>query len=161
MLLQYGSLETMFTLRKILVPVDFSPCSKHAFEVALRFAERFDASVHVLYAWEIPVYLRPDLTVWAGEVSATLADHTRAEAAQGLEGFLAGVEVPAPGRLTSAVVSGAAHAAILAAAEQGGFDLIAMGTHGRSGFSHLLLGSVAEKVVRHAKSPVLTVRSRT
>ncbi|SRR5260221_6976598 len=147
--------------RKILVPVDYSPSSKLALEYALMLADRFDAKVHLLHAWEVPAYLRPDLTVWSGEVSATLADHARAEAERGMKEFLADPKVAGRQNVTSEVVAGTPYSAVLRAIDEGGFDLTAMGTHGRTGLSHLLLGSVAEKVVRHAKCPVLTVREKS
>jgi nucleotide-binding universal stress UspA family protein len=103
--------------------------------------------------------LRPDLTVWAGEVSATLAEHTRSEAERGMKEFLERCGAAGRAKLTSRVLPGPAYQVIVSAAEEGAFDLIAMGTHGRTGISHLVLGSVAEKVVRHAKCPVLTVRA--
>jgi nucleotide-binding universal stress UspA family protein len=144
-------------VRKILVPVDFSVSSTRAFEHALALASRFGSSVHVLHAWEVPAYLRPDLTVWAGEVSATLAEHAAREATKSMTEFLA-LAAPAH-QVTSAVVAGPPYETIIATAKEGAFDLIAMGTHGRTGLTHLVLGSVAEKVVRHAECPVLTVRS--
>ncbi|HVW26037.1 MAG TPA: universal stress protein [Polyangiaceae bacterium] len=148
------------TQKKILVPVDYSPSSKRALEWALVLAESMGASVHVLHTWEVPPYLRPDLTVWSGEISETLADHTRAEAEKGMRDFLATADVATRANVTSQVVPGAPYATILALVEQEGFDLIAMGTHGRTGVAHLLLGSVAEKVVRHAPCPVLTIRAQ-
>ncbi|HEX3597067.1 MAG TPA: universal stress protein [Polyangiaceae bacterium] len=144
--------------KKILVPVDYSSSSRFALDWALALADRLGSAVHVLHTWEVPAYLRPDLTVWSGEVSETLADHTRAEAEKGMETFLAGVKENA--QLTSQVVGGAPYATILAMAKDGGFDMIAMGTHGRSGVAHLVMGSVAEKVVRHAPCPVLTIRAK-
>jgi universal stress protein A len=147
------------TQKKILVPVDYSPSSKLALEWALVMAESMDASVHVLHTWEVPHYLRPDLTVWSGEISETLADHTRAEADKGMRGFLAAAKVEGRPNVTSQVLPGTPYATILEVVKQQGFDLIAMGTHGRTGVAHLLLGSVAEKVVRHAPCPVLTIRA--
>lgn len=144
-------------LKKILVPVDFSPSSRRALEYALALAERFQGKVEVLHCWEVPAYLRPDLTVWSGEVSVTLADHARREAEKGMQEFLA--DLKATGSVTSRVVAGAPYATILAACDETACDLVVMGTHGRTGLSHLVLGSVAEKVVRHAKCPVMTVRA--
>ncbi len=149
----------MSNFNKILVPVDFSPSSKLALEYALTLAERFGGSVHVLHAWEVPAYLRPDLTVWSGEVSATLADHAHAEAERALLQFLADMKLVGRKNVTSQIISGSPYATILAIAEEGKYDMIAMGTHGRTGLSHLVLGSVAEKIVRHSKCPVLTVRA--
>ena len=144
--------------RKILVPVDYSPSSRLALEWALSLSDRLGSSVHVLHAWEVPAYLRPDLTVWSGEVSETLADHTRMEAEKGMREFLADVKATERATVTSQVVSGPPYATILAKAKEGGFDMIAMGTHGRGGVAHLFLGSVAERVVRHSACPVLTIR---
>ncbi len=145
--------------KKILVPVDYSPSSKLALEWALVLAESMDASVHVLHTWEVPHYLRPDLTVWSGEISETLAEHTRTEAEKGMRAFLASTTPAGRPNVTSQVLPGTPYATILEVVKKDGFDLIAMGTHGRTGVAHLLLGSVAEKVVRHAPCPVLTIRA--
>lgn len=149
----------MDPINKILVPVDFSPGSKSALEHALFLGHRFGAAVHVLHAWDIPGYVRPDLTVWDGDASSSLAEHARREAEQNMSEFLADAELPEqPVQVTSEIVSGTAYAAILQAIEQGGYDLVVMGTHGRTGLSHLMMGSVAEKVVRRSPVPVMTVR---
>jgi nucleotide-binding universal stress UspA family protein len=145
--------------QKILVPVDYSASSKLALHYAMMFAEKFGSNVHVFNAWEVPPYLRPDLTVWSGEVSATLSDHARAEAEKGMKEFLADTGVEGRANVTNQIIGGAPYSTILTIAKEGSFDLIAMGTHGRTGVSHLLLGSVAERVVRHAPCPVLTVRA--
>lgn len=147
----------MAAVKSILVPVDFSACSRTAVEHALFFAERFGARVHLLHAWDIPGYLRPDLTVWTGDVTASLADHARKEAEQGMQKFMTECDLSGRANVTSEVISGTPHATIVEAADQLPFDLIVMGTHGRTGLSHLFLGSVAEGVVRHAKCPVMTI----
>lgn len=148
------------TFKKILVPVDFSPSSKLALDYALALAEKFQASIEVLHCWEVPAYLRPDLTVWSGEVSVTLADHARREAEKGMQEFLADSRPKSGGpALASRIASGAPYSTILTAIDETGSDLVVMGTHGRTGLSHLVLGSVAEKVVRHARCPVMTVRA--
>jgi universal stress protein A len=148
----------MTPFRNILVPVDFSPSSRLSLDYALMLADRFESSVHVLHCWEVPSYLRPDLTVWSGEVSATLADHARDEAERGLRDFMHGCPAGEQRRLTSRVVAGSPYSTIVSVASDEKFDLIVMGTHGRTGLGHLVLGSVAEKVVRHAHCAVLTVR---
>jgi nucleotide-binding universal stress UspA family protein len=145
--------------RKILVPVDFSPSSGVAIRHALDFARAFGGTVVVLHAWEVPVYLRPDLTVWAGEVSATLAEQVRVGAEHAMRDFARENGFYGNELVTCRIVQAPPYHAILTAAEEGQFDLIVMGTHGRTGLSHVLLGSVAEKVVRHARCPVLTVRA--
>jgi nucleotide-binding universal stress UspA family protein len=147
------------TLHKILAPVDFSPASPLSLSYAAELARGFGGTVHVIHAWEAPVYLRPDLTVWSGEVSATLGDQIRHAAEQAMREFLTKMALDANPAFTSEIIQGTPYKTILTAAEQGKFDILVMGTHGRTGLSHALLGSVAEKVVRHAPCPVLTVRA--
>jgi nucleotide-binding universal stress UspA family protein len=146
-------------IRNILVPVDFSPSSKLALEYALSFAERYSATVRVLHAWEVPAYVRPDLTVWSGQLSSTLCDTIRLGAEKAMKEFVSNATVADRQDVTSQIVEGPPYAVILSALEAGIYDLVVMGTHGRTGLSHLVLGSVAEKVVRHSKQPVLTVRA--
>jgi nucleotide-binding universal stress UspA family protein len=149
----------MAKIQNILVPVDFSPSSKLAVEYALLFAERYSAQVRLLHAWEVPAFLRPDLTVWAGELNATLSDHIRHEAEKAMKEFIADTKIADRKDVSFEIQVGQPYAVILAALETGAFDLVVMGTHGRTGLSHLVLGSVAEKVVRRSTKPVLTVRA--
>jgi universal stress protein A len=146
-------------ITNILVPVDFSPCSRAAMRYALALVRTFRARLEVLHVWELPGYLRPDLTVWAGDVSGSLAEHARREAEQGMRLFVDESGLLPDDKVHSTVLGGTPYASVLAALEDGDFDLVVMGTHGRTGLSHVLLGSVAERVVRHAKVPVLTVRA--
>jgi nucleotide-binding universal stress UspA family protein len=149
----------MSLITKILVPVDFSVCSRAALGFATSLSERFEAPIHLLHAWDIPGHLRPDLTVWMGDVSGSLADHAEKEAKSAMSRFMEEAKLAAGPATTSEVVHGMPLEAILSCQTAGDFDLVVMGTHGRTGLSHLLLGSVAEGVVRRAKCPVLTVRS--
>jgi universal stress protein A len=149
----------MTPIRKILVPVDFSDSSEFALRYALALAEKLDVpSIDVLHAWDLPGYLRPDLTVWAGDVSGSLAEHARREADEGMSQLFERLGLAERADVRSFVLSGTPYATILSTLEEDGYDLVVMGTHGRSGLSHVLLGSVAERVVRHAPCPVLTVR---
>lgn len=146
----------MNPVKRILVPVDFSPCSKAALEHASFLAHRLGAELEVLHVWEPPTYVTPEMVVhMPGEKSRTLAEFVRTQSGQAMEALLASIErdgLVVHGRLeTGAVVE-----TILRAAREN--DLVVMGTHGRTGLSHLLLGSVAEKVVRRSPCPVLTVR---
>jgi nucleotide-binding universal stress UspA family protein len=147
------------TIRNILVPVDFSPSSKLALDYALMFAERYSATVRIFHAWEIPAYVRPDLTVWSGELSSTLADSVKLAAERAMNEFVNDAKVAGRKDVTTEIVEGLPYATILSALEGGTYDLVIMGTHGRTGLSHLVLGSVAERVVRHSRQPVLTVRA--
>jgi nucleotide-binding universal stress UspA family protein len=145
--------------RRILVPVDFSASSKLALEHALELSQKLGSTVRVVHAWEVPAYLRPDLTVWAGEVSTSLADQVRLGAETAMREFSRDNGLDGNESVTCELLPGAPYNTILTVAEDGKFDLIVMGTHGRTGLSHALLGSVAEKIVRHASCPVLTVRA--
>lgn len=145
--------------QRILAPVDFSATSVAALQYAAELARGFNGTVHVLHAWQAPVYLRPDLTVWSGEVSATLGDQIRHAAEDAMRDLFEKLGLAGNKAFTNEVVEGAAFEKILEVAESGKFDLLVLGTHGRTGLTHALLGSVAEKVVRYAKCPVLTVRT--
>lgn len=143
----------------MLVPVDFSPPSTAAIRHAVDLARALGGTIHVLHAWEVPAYLRPDLTIWSGEMSATLSEQVRLGAENAMHEFSKTNGLEDNQAVTCEVVEGDPYNAILTVAKDGAFDLIVMGTHGRTGISHVLLGSVAEKVVRHAQCPVLTVRA--
>lgn len=142
------------SLKKILVPTDFSAYSNGALDYAATLAKQFGAEIVLVHVIESMYYSVTDtFTVvdhlWALETTANaLLDNTRAQVAE--------KNVPVKSRLES----GSAAEEILKAAEEEKADLIVMGTRGRTGVSHLLLGSVAEKVVRQASCPVLTVRDR-
>jgi nucleotide-binding universal stress UspA family protein len=141
---------------RILVPTDFSDTSDSALEYARRVAERFGSSVHLLHVVEGPfAAAAAGAELYVPDAPAVQAAQF-AEAKARLQLRLHTGEGRAPGE-TSEIVTGSCARAILDVARDRGFDLIVMGTHGRSGMAHLLLGSVAEKVVRDATCPVLTV----
>jgi nucleotide-binding universal stress UspA family protein len=146
------------TYRSILVPIDFSPVSRLVVAHAVSLARRFEASAHVIHTWELPPPLRPDLTVWTGDIRPSLELEAREESKRTLRALLDDPEFHLQG-LTSEILHGHPYEQIIATAEARKCDLIVMGTHGRTGVSHLLMGSVAEKVMRHARCPVLTLRS--
>lgn len=148
----------MSPITKILVPVDFSACARAALDHAMFLSSKFSAPVHLLHVWHIPGHLRPDLTVWVGDVSGTLADHAQQDASAEMAKFLSETALGTNANVTSEVIGGTPAIAIVEEAKAKGCDLIVIGTHGRTGLSHLLLGSVAESVVRHAPCPVMTVR---
>lgn len=140
------------TLSHILVPTDFSAPSDAALEYAQLFARSFGASIHVLHVVENPLAMG----TWSSGVSAELAGVQNtliADASVRLQRSLAHTRA-----VTSEVRSGAAAAEILTCAGERGVDLIVMGTHGRTGFAHVMMGSVAERVVRQAGCPVVTLR---
>jgi len=137
--------------RTILVPIDFSTCSERALDYAFALAERFGATVNLVTAI---VSRQP-------EVSALMSDHVvagiRRESMAGLEKLVGPrAAIAKVGKLI--VMPGDARDAILRVADEIEADMIVIGTHGRRGLSRLVLGSVAEEVVRRAACPVVTVR---
>ena len=149
----------MALIRSILVPVDFSENSRSALEYAAEFARRFGAELDVLHVWEVPTFVPVESAALA-DAGTSILELARKAAERQLEIFVAtaaqkGIRV----RDAKNVPGHPAHA-IVDAATAGGYDLLVLGTHGRTGLSRTLIGSVAERVVRHAHCPVLTVRSR-
>jgi nucleotide-binding universal stress UspA family protein len=148
--------------QKIVAPTDFSPASALALDAAALLAKQFGASVVLLYVYD-PTLLSPLYAVpGAGAVleatprAPEFEENVRREMAHLRDERLAGVT-----RVELAVKQHASAAeGICEAAAEAGADLIVISTHGRTGLSHVLIGSVAERVVRHAPCPVLTLRSK-
>jgi len=140
------------TIRTILWPTDFSDDSRHALDHAAAIARWYASRIVALHAFS-PVYA--DAPVLAGAdggfgTSAEISTQLRDEMAIPTAGIQTAVDV----------LESAAAAGIVRYAAQHDVDLIVIGTHGTSGFEHLLLGSVTEKVLRKARCPVLTVPPR-
>lgn len=146
----------MKPFRKILVPVDFSTHSVEAVRYAADLSRRYEAAVTVAHAYQPAEQAFPDgyLLYKAAEQAGAVSALEQQLAAAGAEAQVAGAL-----RVETTLLEGGAPAAIVRFAEQTAQDLIVMGTHGRTGFKHAILGSVAEKVVRTAPCPVLTVRA--
>jgi nucleotide-binding universal stress UspA family protein len=146
-------------IEKILVPVDYSVGSQAALAAAAMFAETFGASVDVVHVWDRPPYV-PDtvlVTSPAGE-RRSLIELIRANAEQEMLEFLRVAKVPGNITLTHRLLSGEPASTLLGELERHQHDLVVVGTHGRAGLAHVLLGSVAEKLVRLSPVPVVTVR---
>lgn len=146
----------MLEIKRILVPVDFEDCSKAALESALRIAAKHGATIELLHVW-VPPSLGVANAIGPVVIEAVLAQ-CRAEANSNLAGFVASVPNPDRVLLDRSVVMGNVYNAILERAES--CDLVVMGTHGRRGFAHMVLGSVTERVMRECAKPVLIVRAR-
>jgi len=145
----------MPTIDRILVTTDFSETSESAFSLARQVAEKFDAEIvllHVLDAHLPPLVFEPS-GVSAGEFEQERVKRATAR----VEAFGArlgdGIE--------TSVTCGIPHVEIVKFAAENGIDMIVMATHGRGFFSHAILGSTTERVVRRAPCPVLTVRDDT
>lgn len=149
---------SLLKLKKILVPVDFSDFSKKALHYALPFAEQFDASITLLHVVE-PVIYPVDYAVVPPameDANLALAREAREKLARlGQENIEANHL-----RAETIVVTGHPYQEITRIAKERNIDLIILATHGYTGLKHVYLGSTAERVVRHAPCPVLTVRDR-
>jgi nucleotide-binding universal stress UspA family protein len=147
-----------FAISRILVPVDFSPHSEHALRYAAAFAGHLGALVEILHVVEEPAVAG----AWSSNVPvptlAELRDRLIAEAERQLDQYRPMVE-GSDVRTVTTVRTGQPGQTIAGYARTAGIDLIVMGTHGR-GVSHLLMGSVTERVARYSPCPVLTVRAR-
>lgn len=144
-------------LKSILVPVDFSPSSQKALHYALSFAEQFGATITVLNVVEPAVY-PTELGYIPVEIDAlhkTMNTSARERLVQ-----LAKEQIPPRFRASTLVRIGRPYHEITEAARELNVDLIVIATHGYTGLKHVVLGSTAERVVRHAPCPVLTVRER-
>lgn len=145
----------MITLSNILVPTDFGETSELAVAHARTFATWSAARVHLLHVVPHPAAFLPSEAL---AVLPNLVEDMERDARRRLD--LVVFEAPPAKSVQRVVRVGAPAREILGYAETEGIDLIVMGTHGRGAIAQLLLGSVAEHVVRHAPCPVLTVRSR-
>jgi universal stress protein A len=144
------------TITRILVPTDFSATSDAALDWAKTVAHTMGASLHLLHVFEDPFVTG----AFAAEAYAPMPPATRAALLDDAKARLThrlSAEERASFRATTEIVTGVSASAIIEYAQDQNIDLIVMGTHGRTGMAHLLLGSVAERVVRTAPCPVLTV----
>lgn len=142
-------------IRRMMVATDFSQCSQRALDYAVNLAADLKAKLFLIHAIE-PVYFAgafygPDASV------PMLTEEQRRYAMEAMADLRAALKRRKVAVADVIVASGPPHQMIVEEAAQRAMDLIVLGTHGRGGVAHLLLGSVAEKVVRSAKCPVLTI----
>jgi len=139
----------MLPFQTILHPTDFSDRSQNAFRVACGLARDYDAQLMVMHVWSRPTLVYGEVVVVPQE-----EDYYR-QAEKNLHQFCAGA---GDLRIQQRLVEGEEVSAILHVAKEAQADLIVMGVHPRNVFGRLFLGSVAEKVVRGATCPVMTIR---
>ncbi len=148
----------MISPKKVLWPTDFSPLALVGGRYAQGFCDVFDAELHVVHV--IPPPVSPDVSVMMpAEIPVTVSEPELIKACQ--EGMLkylaehmAGVQ-----KLVSEAFVGNPWRGVCDYAQRLGIDLIVVTTHGRTGLQHALIGSTAEKIVRHAPCPVLVVKA--
>jgi len=143
----------MFTIKKILCPTDFSDASKNAIRYANEFARSMQASVIFLHAIE-PRPIATDMSVAYVPIETDLEKIAEEDLASLMEEEkIKGISA------TKEVIVGHAADVIIEQAEEQDVDLIILGSHGRTGITRLLMGSVAEAVLRKAPCPVLIVKA--
>lgn len=146
--------------KTILVPHDFSAGAAEAQAVAGELALSFGARVVLLHVTPLPPGMLPTTLIQPGDSPAqvTVGEYTTQAAGAQLEKSAVSLrEMDVP--VEVAALLGSVAETILDEAERRKVDVIVMGTHGRRGLAHLLIGSIAEKIVRQARVPVITVRS--
>lgn len=136
----------MPAFNRLLCPVDFSSSSQKAFAFAVRLAESTAAELLLVHAFDVPAELGP------------IGQHQPRD--PHLAEQLDALQTTAPIHVERLLHAGPPADVICWLAQERQCDLIVMGTHGRSGLTHLLFGSVTENVLRHARCPVLTIRDR-
>lgn len=142
--------------KEILLPTDGSTGVKKAIESAVAIARVFDARIHVLFVVEPPRYQEFGSGMALGNVMESL----REAGQQGLEATVRMVRELGMEPAAQQIKQGHPAEEIVGYAKAHGIDLIVMGTHGRRGLNRVLLGSIAEEVVRSSEIPVMTVRMR-
>jgi nucleotide-binding universal stress UspA family protein len=149
----------MHKVDRIIAATDFSSCSRDAVEYAVFLGETFGASVDILHViWEPPTYVGAEVMVdISGQNRQSLGRFAYNQAEREMAALLSTVREGHDVKLAPRLEFGDPTTTILRIAAEAEYDLVVMGTHGRTGISHLLMGSVAEKVVRRASCPVLTV----
>lgn len=150
----------MLSMSRILAPTDFSSHSEGSVRFACELAERLGAELHLLHVLsDVVVPAGPDpmlISSMPPEYYREIEDQSR----QTLSGLCCGDDWPKPPSVVTEVRWGDPVDEINAYASELIIDLIVVATHGRTGLAHVLLGSVAERIVREAPCPVLTIRDK-
>lgn len=137
------------------MPIDFSDYSKSALKYAVNFAKSFNADMTLIYVVE-PIVYPPDFSM--GQIAIPTVSTEWDERAREELDKLAKTQIPADVKVKTIIKTGKPFVEIIETATEENIDLIIIATHGHSGVEHILFGSTAEKVVRKAPCPVLTLR---
>lgn len=143
-------------IKRILVPLDFSSNSELALDYAYGLAQKFGAALHLVHVCEVPSMMTGSMDAYAvayANWSQQLGDEAEGQLER-MRTRLGGLAV------STEILFGSPARAIVSAAEINAVDLIVMGTHGHGAVMHVVMGNVAERVVRTAACPVMTVRER-
>jgi universal stress protein A len=144
----------MFT--KILCPVDFSEFTDEILSYAVSIAKRFDSELHLIHVIPNLNYFTPYESFLTPENLVAIERNIEGEVGKDFDKITKKLDLP----FKRVIKTGVSFVEIIDYVKEQGIDLVVMGTHGRSGIEHILIGSVAEKVVRKSPCPVLTVRPK-
>lgn len=143
---------------RILVPVDYSSSSRASAQYALKLAAKVGAALDVVHVWDKPTYASDAVMVRRpGEEQRSLAELIHENAETDMKEFMSSLSVPPGVSVGHRLVSGDPVGTLCAELKKGEHQLVVIGTHGRTGLAHVLLGSVAERLIRLSPVPVLTV----
>lgn len=145
----------MSKIEHLLVAVDFDDASRHALDYALGMAAALGARVSVVHAYEMPMYPVPEDGMV--ELPVETGEELERRNRERMRHFLADVDHRGV-QVDPHVAEGQPDVVACELADRLGCDLLVAGTHGRHGLAHFILGSTAERIVRNAQVPVLTVR---
>ena len=143
--------------QRILVPVDYSDHCLSALGYAAELAQRFGGKLDIVHVWDRPTYISDAVLVGHGTSQRPLGELIRENAEHDMKSFLDKLKLPEGVLGKERLISGDPASALLKEIEKEKYDVVVMGTHGRTGFAHLLLGSVTEKLILHSPVPVLIV----
>lgn len=154
--------KEIFPVGNILVPTDFSLTSERAMSMAVEIAKKYSSKILLIHVFND--FKIEDALQWTSYVSTTkteieIREDISNRAYDELDDFIKKFPV-GDLKIEPRVIEDHPHRGVIATAEDENIDLIVMGTHGRTGVAHLLMGSTAEKVVRAAPCPVLTVKPK-
>jgi nucleotide-binding universal stress UspA family protein len=142
--------------KKILCPVDFSEFTDEILAYAVSIAKRFDSELHLIHVIPNLNYFTPYESFLTPENLVAIERNIEGEVGKDFDKITKKLDLP----FKRIVKTGVTFVEIIDYIKDQGVDLVVMGTHGRSGIEHILIGSVAEKVVRKSPCPVLTVRPK-
>jgi len=148
-------------IRRILIPIDYSEHSKAALAYGADLALGFGASLDIIHVWDRPTYMTDAVMVQRpGEAHKPIGELIRENAQKDMNEYMAGITLPDGVAIQTRLLSGEPASALIGELKKGQHDLVVLSTHGRTGLAHLLLGSIAEKLVRLSPVPVMTVPLR-
>jgi universal stress protein A len=142
--------------KKIVCPIDFSEFTDEILKYAVNITKKFNAELHLIHIIPNLNYFIPYESFLTPENLVAIEKNIEKEVEKDFEKVTKDIDMP----LKKIVKTGATFVEIIDYIKEEDIDLVVMGTHGRSGIEHILIGSVAEKVVRKSPCPVLTIRPR-